>query len=91
MFFRTKGVNREGRAAALSVINLPTPPCSSATRIRYEAQGNILPRLEAETSNLDRSAADVEASQTSQVQLVPSCDLALLHTPFAPLRTEDAD
>jgi hypothetical protein len=91
MFFETKGVSREGRAAPVSVINLPTPQCSSATRILYEAQGNVLPRLEAETSNLDRSAADVEASQTSQVQLVPSCGLAPLHTRFAPLRTEDAD
>jgi hypothetical protein len=91
MFFRTKGVTRKRRAAALSVINLPTPRCSSATRIRYEAPGNSLPRLEAETSNLDRSAADVEASQTSQVQLVLSRDLAPLHAPFAPLRTEDAD
>jgi hypothetical protein len=91
MFFRTKGVTRKRRAAALSVINLPTPQCSSATRIRYEARGNVFPRLEAETSNLDRSAADVEASQTSQVQLVLSRDLAPLHAPFAPLRTEDAD
>jgi hypothetical protein len=91
MFFETKSVSRKRRAAALSVINLPTPRCSSATRILYEAQGNIFPRLEAATSNLDRSAADVEASQRSQIQLVPSCDVALLHTPFAPLRTEDAD
>ena len=91
MFFKTKGVSREGRAAALSVINLLTPQCSSATRILHEAQGNILPRLEAETSNLDRSAADSEALETSHVPLVLSCDLALLHTPFAPLRTEDAD
>ena len=91
MFFETKGVNREGRAAAVSVINLSTPQCSSATRILDEAHGNVFPRLEAETSNLDRSAADVEASQTSQVQRVLSCALARLHTPFAPLRTEDAD
>ena len=91
MFFETKGVSLKRRAAALSVINLPTPQCSPATRILHEPQENILPRLEAETSNLDRSAADVEALETSQVQLVPSCGLALLHTPFAPLRTEDAD
>jgi len=91
MFFETKGVSREGRAAAVSVINLSTPQCSSTTQILDEAQGNVFPRLEAETSNLGRGAADVEASQTSQVQRVPSCGLALLHTPFAPLRTEDAD
>jgi hypothetical protein len=91
MFCRTKGANRKRRAASLSVINLPTPQCNSATRILYEVPGNIFPRLEAETSNLDRSAAGVEASETSQVQLVLSCGLALLHTPFAPLRPEDAD
>ena len=91
MFFKTKGVSRKRRAASLSVINLLTPQCSSATRILYEAQGNSFPRLEAETSNLDRSDADVEALEASQVQLVLSCDLALLHTAFAPLRTEDAD
>ena len=91
MFFETKGVNRERRAAALSVINLPTPQCSSATPILYEVPGNVFPRLEAEASNLDRSAADVEASQTSQVQRVLSCGLAPVHTRFAPLRPEDAD
>ena len=91
MFFETKGVSREGRAAALSVIDLPTPQCSSATRIHYEAPGNALPRLEAETSTLDRGAADAAALETSQVQRVLSCDLALLHTRFAPLRPEDAD
>jgi hypothetical protein len=91
MFFRTKGVNRERRAASLSVINLPTPRCSSATPILYEVPGNIFPRPEAETSNLDRSTADAAALETSQAQHVPSCDLALLHTPFAPVRLEEAD
>src|SRR5216683_2247356 len=57
------------------VVNLLTPQYKSEARLLYEGRENVFLRPEAERSNLDRSAADIEAL-TSQVQLVLSRDLA---------------
>ncbi|HEX4557232.1 MAG TPA: exopolysaccharide transport family protein [Xanthobacteraceae bacterium] len=62
-------------ALAAVTVSLLTPQYKSEARILFDGRENIFLRPEAEKSNVERAAADVEAL-TSQVQLVLSRDVA---------------